>query len=454
MLYLSQAIGRPARRHRRADRQGRRPHRRRRRPLSARHRPGRRDRPAAHLPALVARRAVRRDGRPARRRDHRHHAFPAATRRDPAADRPARQADRRHRRTARSCASTTCAWTTSMVGSTCRGRCRRGGAAAPARHRGGLSDTGPTCGCRRPSATSTGRTSIRSRQHRLDPPARAAGLTELHRPTSRRSSTSSPRATGRVSWPPSTTRRSPTPSRRWSPDTVEVLESLARARGRHPRGDVARRRGRPRGGPRRRDARAAGADGEGRGRGARRPRCPEDTAGGMMTTEFVAVPADLTAAATIDRLRELEPDAETIYYVYVVDAGAASSGSVAARPHRRPPSTPIGEVMIDEPVVVDVWPTGRRGSRRALQPAGRAGRRRRPAAGRDRHRRRRDRHDPAGQLAPSRVERRSGARVDRCAPSSGRSPGARRLAAGRPAPARTLPGSARSVAFLAVMGRG
>ncbi len=46
---------------------------------------------------------------------------------------------------------------------------------------------------------------------------------------------------------------------------------------------------------------------------------PEDTAGGIMTTEFVSVPATLTAAQTIDRLRELEPDAETIYYVYVTD---------------------------------------------------------------------------------------------------------------------------------------
>ena len=46
---------------------------------------------------------------------------------------------------------------------------------------------------------------------------------------------------------------------------------------------------------------------------------PEDTAGGMMTTEFVAVPVDLTAGKTIERLRDLEPDAETIYYVYVTD---------------------------------------------------------------------------------------------------------------------------------------
>ena len=45
----------------------------------------------------------------------------------------------------------------------------------------------------------------------------------------------------------------------------------------------------------------------------------EDTAGGLMTTEYVAVSSDLTAAETIEKLRELEPDAESVYYVYVVD---------------------------------------------------------------------------------------------------------------------------------------
>jgi CBS domain-containing protein/sporulation protein YlmC with PRC-barrel domain len=82
---------------------------------------------------------------------------------------------------------------------------------------------------------------------------------------------------------------------------------------------------------------------------------PEDTAGGMMTTEFVAVRADLTAGQTIERLRELEPDAETIYYVYVVDAGGQLVGVLSLRDLIvAPPSTPIGEVMIDEPVAVDV----------------------------------------------------------------------------------------------------
>jgi len=82
---------------------------------------------------------------------------------------------------------------------------------------------------------------------------------------------------------------------------------------------------------------------------------PEDTAGGMMTTEFVAVPAELTASQTIDRLRELEPDAETIYYVYVVDPDGRLVGVLSLRDLIvAQPTTPIGEVMIDEPVAVDV----------------------------------------------------------------------------------------------------
>jgi CBS domain-containing protein len=86
---------------------------------------------------------------------------------------------------------------------------------------------------------------------------------------------------------------------------------------------------------------------------------PEDTAGGMMTTEFVAVPADLTAGATIDRLRELEPDAETIYYVYVIDDDGRLVGVLSLRDLIvARPETRIADVMIDEPVAV-----------RALEPA-------------------------------------------------------------------------------------
>ena len=82
---------------------------------------------------------------------------------------------------------------------------------------------------------------------------------------------------------------------------------------------------------------------------------PEDSAGGIMTTEFVAVPATLTAAETIDRLRELEPDAETIYYVYVTDEDGKLVGVLSLRDLIvARPDTPISEVMIREPVAVGV----------------------------------------------------------------------------------------------------
>ena len=82
---------------------------------------------------------------------------------------------------------------------------------------------------------------------------------------------------------------------------------------------------------------------------------PEDTAGGMMTTEFVTVHASLSCAQAIDRLREMEPDAETIYYVYVTDDEERLVGVLSLRDLIvSPPSTPVSEVMIPEPVTVGV----------------------------------------------------------------------------------------------------
>ena len=46
---------------------------------------------------------------------------------------------------------------------------------------------------------------------------------------------------------------------------------------------------------------------------------PEDSAGGIMTTDFVSIPANITTDDAIRTLRETGSDAETIYYVYVVD---------------------------------------------------------------------------------------------------------------------------------------
>jgi CBS domain-containing protein len=79
----------------------------------------------------------------------------------------------------------------------------------------------------------------------------------------------------------------------------------------------------------------------------------EDTAGGIMTTEFVAVPATLTAAQTIDRLRELEPNAETIYYVYVTDPDERLVGVLSLRDLIvSKPNIVISTFMFDEPVAV------------------------------------------------------------------------------------------------------
>ncbi len=46
---------------------------------------------------------------------------------------------------------------------------------------------------------------------------------------------------------------------------------------------------------------------------------PEDSAGGIMTTEYACVPLQLTAEAAIQWLREQASDAETLFYVYVTD---------------------------------------------------------------------------------------------------------------------------------------
>lgn len=82
---------------------------------------------------------------------------------------------------------------------------------------------------------------------------------------------------------------------------------------------------------------------------------PEHSAGGIMTTEFVAVPADLTAAQAIDRLRELEPDAEMIYYVYVTDADGRLVGVLSLRDLIvARPDAHIGDFMIPEPVAVSI----------------------------------------------------------------------------------------------------
>jgi magnesium transporter len=60
---------------------------------------------------------------------------------------------------------------------------------------------------------------------------------------------------------------------------------------------------------------------------------PEDTAGGLMTTEVVTLPPEMQAAAAIEEIRRLsrEQEAETIYYIYVTAYGDKLVGVLSLR---------------------------------------------------------------------------------------------------------------------------
>lgn len=83
---------------------------------------------------------------------------------------------------------------------------------------------------------------------------------------------------------------------------------------------------------------------------------PEDSAGGIMTTDFVALDRELSAAGAIDRLRELQPEPELAYYLYVTDADGRLDGVVSLRDLVvAAPATPLAELM--DPHVLQVAAT-------------------------------------------------------------------------------------------------
>src|SRR5215213_6263797 len=80
---------------------------------------------------------------------------------------------------------------------------------------------------------------------------------------------------------------------------------------------------------------------------------PPDTAGGRMTPAFVAISPDVRADDAIVLLRRVAEEAETIYYVYVLDAEERLLGVLSL--HNlvlTRPQAPVSDVMVADPIRV------------------------------------------------------------------------------------------------------
>jgi CBS domain-containing protein len=81
----------------------------------------------------------------------------------------------------------------------------------------------------------------------------------------------------------------------------------------------------------------------------------EETAGGLMTTDFITVTPEMTAEQVIERLRELHPDADQVYYLYVTDANGILVGTITLRGLIvAAPETPVRDFMRPDPISVSV----------------------------------------------------------------------------------------------------
>jgi CBS domain-containing protein len=76
----------------------------------------------------------------------------------------------------------------------------------------------------------------------------------------------------------------------------------------------------------------------------------EDTAGGLMTTDYICFPPDMTAAEVMKELRLLAPDIEMIYYLYVVDKEEHLQGVLSLKDLiLASPGAPLASIMKTNP---------------------------------------------------------------------------------------------------------
>lgn len=82
---------------------------------------------------------------------------------------------------------------------------------------------------------------------------------------------------------------------------------------------------------------------------------PENTAGGIMTTEYACIEQDLTVGEVMKQLREIAKDVETIYYVYIVSKDGELTGVVSLRDILLADTDKkISEVMITPVISADI----------------------------------------------------------------------------------------------------
>jgi len=82
---------------------------------------------------------------------------------------------------------------------------------------------------------------------------------------------------------------------------------------------------------------------------------PDDSAGGLMTSEFLALRHKMTAAEALQAIRAWQPESEAAYYLFVVDGQESLVGVVNLRQLIiAAPQTPVADIMDKEVIHVTV----------------------------------------------------------------------------------------------------